>query len=151
MSDLSHAQALVIMAQPKFSEARLVSDERANHANHLLAAGGLEDDTGALIPGLTLQLEIKRPVVVDRCLYELGLFLLEGGVRRRVYQLNVCPPDKRSHQGPAGIIRGPHEHVGDAASAVQDPAVRCGSLGVAFDFFCRRVNLTFNGAFNSPL
>lgn len=151
MSDLPHAQALVVLSTPKFCDAALVWEERVNHSGHLLALGTLEDATGALLPGLTLQLEVKRPIVADRCLYELGLFLLENGVRRRVYQLNVCPPDKRSHNGVAGPLHGPHEHVGHEAAAVADPAVRCGALGVAFDFFCRRVNLSFTGALNAPL
>lgn len=151
MSDVPHAQALAVLAVPKFCDARLVWAERGNHANHLLATAPLEDKTGAILPGLTLQLEVKRPIVVDRCLYELGLFLLENGVRRRVYQLNVCPPDKRSHQAPGLLVHGPHEHAGDVVSAVPDPDVRCGAFGVAFDFFCRRAGLAFGGELNSPL
>lgn len=151
MSDVPHAQALAVLAGPKFCDTQLSWAERVNHSGHLLATAALEDDTGAILPGLTLQLEVKRPIVADRCLYELGLFLLQNGVRRRIYQLNVCPPDKRSHNGAAGTLHGPHEHVGDHTAAVTDPTVRCGALGVAFAVFCRRVNLSFSGALNPPL
>lgn len=151
MSDVSHDQALQLMAMPKLCSASLAWSQRDNHVGLLLASAQPEDETGAILPGLTLQLEIKRPIVVDRCLYELGLFLLEHGVRRRVYQLNVSPANKRSHNGPLGPMYGPHEHVGNRVYPIDDPDVACGRLDVAFDFFCRRINLTFSGILNSPL
>jgi hypothetical protein len=151
MSDVSHHQALLLMAQPKFSDTVLVWGERGNHLGVLLASAQPEDDTGALLPGLTLQLEVKRPIVVDRCLYEFGLFLLDQGVRRRVYQLNVSPADKRSHNSPLGPLYGPHEHVGDQVTSIVDPDIVCGRPEVAFLYYCRRINLSFDGTFNSPL
>jgi hypothetical protein len=151
MSDVSHDHALQLMALPKMCSASLAWSERDNHVGLLLASAQPEDETGAILPGLTLQLEIKRPIVVDRCLYEFGLFMLEHGVRRRVYQLNVCPADKRSHNGPQGPMHGPHEHVGNRVLPVDDPDVACGRPDVAFAYYCRRINLAFSGALNSPL
>lgn len=151
MSDLTKSHALQILAQPKFCAASLLWADRNNHVGLLIATAQPEDDTGAIIPGLTLQLEVKRPIIVDRCQYELGVFLLEQGVRRRVYQLNVTPHDKRSHNGLSGAICGPHEHVGDSVEVVADPNIQCGQLEVAFLSFCRRINLTFTGQLNSPL
>ena len=151
MSDLPKSQALRVLAQPKLCAAKLTWADRSNHIGLLLATAQPEDETGAIIPGLTLQLEVKRPVVVDRCQYEFGMFLLEHGVRRRVYQLNVTPRDKRSHNGVSGPIYGPHEHIGDSVEAVTDPDIQCGQLDVAFQLFCRRTNLTFTGQLNSPL
>lgn len=139
------------MAVPKLCGAALAWTERDNHVGLLLATAQPEDDTGAIFPGMTLQLVIKRPVVVDRCLYELGLFQLEHGVRRRVYQLNVSPTDKRSHNGPGGALYGPHEHVGNQVLPISDPHISCGHLDVAFAFFCQRINLAFSGTLNSPL
>lgn len=151
MSDVNHDQAVELMALPKLCSATLTWSERDNHVGLLLASAQPEDNTGAILPGLTLQLEIKRPIVVDRCLYEFGLFLLEHGVRRRVYQLNVSPADKRSHNGPLGPIYGPHEHVGNRVLPIDDPDVACGRPDVAFAYYCRRISLVFSGAFNSPL
>lgn len=151
MSDLPKSQALQVMASLKFCAESLTWADRSNHIGLLLATAQPEDETGAIIPGLTLQLEVKRPVVVDRCQYEFGMFLLEHGVRRRVYQLNVTPRDKRSHNGVSGAIYGPHEHIGDSVEAVADPDIQCGQLAVAFQLFCRRTNLTFTGQLNSPL
>lgn len=151
MSDLNHDQALQLMALPKLCSASLIWSERDNHVGLMLASAQPEDESGAILPGLTLQLEIKRPIVVDRCLYEFGLFLLEHGVRRRVYQLNVSPADKRSHNGPLGPMYGPHEHVGNRVLPIDDPDVACGRSDVAFAYYCRRINLAFSGALNSPL
>lgn len=151
MSDLTKSHALQILAQPKFCATNLLWADRNNHVGLLIATAQPEDDTSAIIPGLTLQLEVKRPIVVDRCQYEFGMFLLEQGARRRVYQLNVTPRDKRSHNGLSGAICGPHEHVGDSVEVVADPSIQCGQLEVAFQSFCRRINLTFTGQLNSPL
>lgn len=134
MSDVTHDQALQRMALPKLCSASLAWFERDNHVGLLLASAQPEDETGAILPGLTLQFVIKRPIVVDRCLYEFGLFLLEHGVRRRVYQLNVSPADKRSHNGPLGPIYGPHEHVGNQVLPIDDPDVACGRPDVAFAY-----------------
>ena len=151
MSEVEHGQARLVMATPKMCGNALVRSERENHVGLLLATAQPEDDTGAILPGMTLQLVVKRPIVVDRCLYELGLFLLENGVRRRVYQLNVSPADKRSHNSLGGALYGPHEHIGDQVQSVTAPGIVCGRLDVAFAFYCQRINLAFSGTLNSPL
>jgi hypothetical protein len=102
MSDVSHDQALQLMALPKLCSASLAWSERDNHVGLLLASAQPEDETGAILPGLTLQFEIKRPIVVDRCLYEFGLFLLEHGVRRWVYQLECLARRQTLSQRPSG-------------------------------------------------
>lgn len=151
MSDLPKSQSLLVLAQIKFCAANLSWADRSNHMGLLLATAQPEDETGAIIPGLTVQLEIKRPIIVSRCQYELGLFLLDHGMRRRVYQLNVTPRDKRSHNHISGPLYGPHEHIGDSVEAIVDPNIQCGQLDVAFGLFCRKTNLTFTGQLNSPL
>jgi hypothetical protein len=152
-SDLPRAHALVALALPKYCDIDLQWSVRSNQINILQATAQPEDDTGALIPGLTIQLEIKRAIVADRCLYELGLFKFDSGMRRRAYQLNVCPPDKRSHNDRLTglVVYGPHEHVGDGVDAISDPAIQCGALELAFQLFCQRINLSFSGHLNSPL
>lgn len=152
-SDLHHTHALVVLALPKYCDADLQWSVRSNQINILQATAQPEDETGALIPGLTIQLEIKRAIVANRCLYELGLFKFDSGMRRRAYQLNVCPPDKRSHNDrmTGQAVYGPHEHVGDSVTPIADPAIQCGALELAFRLFCQRINLSFSGHLNSPL
>lgn len=151
MSDVSEERAREIMAVTKYCDASLEWAERKNHAGSLMAVSQVEDDTGALIPGLTIQLEMKRPIVVDRCYYDLGLFLLDAGVRRRVYQLNVTPLDKRSHNGVNQVLFGPHEHIGALVVGVTAPGIQCGEIHAAFAFYSQRINLRFTGTLGSPL
>jgi hypothetical protein len=125
--------------------------ERDNHAGYMITTSSLDDDTGATIPGLTLQLEMKKPIVVDRCLYELGMFVLKGGRRYRAFQLHISPPDKRSHNDPSGPLYGAHVHRGGAVYNVDDPRAMCGNIDGAFAIYCESVNLTFTGTLNSPL
>ena len=67
MSDLPRSQALLVLAQIKFCAAHISWADRSNHMGLLLATAQPEDETGAIIPGLTLQLAVKRPVLVNRC------------------------------------------------------------------------------------
>jgi hypothetical protein len=150
-SDLPEDEARHWISLTKVCGANLAWLERPNHAGHLIATAALEDETGATIPGLTLQIEVKKPVMVDRCLYEVGMFALEAGHRRRAYQLNVCPRDKRSHNGATEPIYGPHEHIGTLVVPVSDIRASCGNVQGVFTLFCERINLIFTGNLNSPL
>lgn len=149
--DLPHEAAIALMREPKFSAAPLVWETRTNQNNILMAIFQPEDETGAIIPGLSIQLEVKKAIVVDRCGYEMGLLKLVGKARRRVYQLAVTPPDKRSHNDVLGPIYGPHEHLGDRVIPVTDPRIRCGVLRAAFDRLCQQINLTYTGNGSMPL
>lgn len=111
---------------------------RANHVGHLVGVGELaEAATGITLPGLTLQVEVKAPRDVVRCLFLLTIFQLKGGVRQRAYQLEVAPSNKRTHNGAAGAIYGPHEHLGEDVTAIRHEDVDCdnwmGSLQWFFD------------------
>lgn len=149
--DLPHEAAIALMREPKFSAAPLVWETRTNQNNILMAIFQPEDETGAIIPGLSIQLEVKKAIVVDRCGYEMGLLKLVGKARRRVYQLAVTPPDKRSHNDVLGPIYGPHEHLGDRVIPVTDPRIHCGELQAAFDRLCQQINLTYTGNGSMPL
>ncbi|MCI2809357.1 hypothetical protein [Eoetvoesiella caeni] len=151
INDLPETMASELMRTAKFANLSLSWAERNNHKGLLIASFQVEDETGAYSAGVTVRLEIKKPIVVERCLYEFGLFKLHNGASRRAYQLNVTPFDKVSHNALLGPILGPHEHIGDAVYAVNEKGVQCGNLDVAFNFFCERINLQFTGAFNSPL
>ena len=111
---------------------------RANHVGHLVGVGELaEADTGITIPGLTLQVEVKAPRDVARCLFLFTIFQLKGGVRLRAYQLEVAPSNKRTHNDVAGAVYGPHEHLGEDVTAIRHEDVNCdnwmGSLQWFFD------------------
>ena len=112
---------------------------RPNHAGHLIGVGELaESGTGITIPGFTLQIEVKAPCDVARCLYLFSIMHQQAGDRRRAYQLEVSPAGKRTHNGDDQPIHGPHEHVDDDVFAVSDLAVKCENWpGVLHWFFTR--------------
>ena len=150
MHELSALEAAKVMKVPKSSGAILHWGIKPNQANIQLATLQPEDDTGAYLPGLSIQLEVNLPIVADRCRYELGLFRLEQGIRRRVYQLAVAPMNKQTHHDKFGSLFGPHEHTGSAVTSVRVDGIECGNLQAAFDYFCKQINLTFTGQANLP-
>lgn len=116
-------------------------ERRQNQANFLIGTAQLSDVSGVFIPAVTLEIEVKPPVVVDRGLVLFSLRKRELGKRTRVYQLEVCPADKRSHNGDP-IIYGPHEHfLEEEASAITEKDVSYDDWDSSFRWFLRRVNV----------
>lgn len=138
------------MSVPKFIDSDLKLIARSNHIGHLVAISQPMDEDGAILPGLTVQLEIKSPIIVDRCLFLISLFQLHRGVKLRAYQLEVAPNNKRTHNDKDGPVYGPHEHVGDLVAPCRDPSLTCSALTSAFAFFCQRINLSFSGQIVYP-
>lgn len=147
MNEMEEEKALKIIAEPKFYSKDLEFSERTNHKGIFIATAQPEERDGTIIPGLSINIEYKGAIVVDRCDYEIGLFFLDFKVKhtKRVYQLHVCPEDKRSHRTMEKDFFGPHEHVGRNVYEVRDPRVYCGNIEGAFKFFCERINLNFTG------
>ena len=139
---MSNDEIAALLAQPKGTVEPLEFEDRTNHAGHQSAVAVLTDAEGATLPGLTIQLEVKASATTDRCLYFFSIMLRHGQTRHRIYQLEVCPSNKRSHNGPGLVLYGPHEHVGDLVpTAVQDPDVRCGEWSNGWRWFRGRCNL----------
>lgn len=114
---------------------------RVNHAGHLVGTAELLDGNGITIPGLTVQIEIKSPVVVVSCLYLFSIMQLKGRERRRVYQLEVTPQGKRTHNGPTPLY-GPHEHVGVLEPvSIQHPSVNCDDWDGCMSWFFTRTSI----------
>lgn len=114
---------------------------RGNHAGHLLGVAEMVDASGITMPGLTVQFEIKAPVVAVSCLYLFSIMRLSGRERKPIYQLEVTPKQKRRHNGQIPIY-GPHEHVGKSEPvAVDHPSVNCDSWGGCLRWFFTRVSL----------
>jgi len=134
---ISEEEALHLMAVPKRLPAGLECKPRLNHAGHQALSCQFEDEDGALIPGLTLVIEIKAPIVVDRCLYLFTMLSFQRGARHRAYQLEVAPQTRKTHNSPTETLYGPHEHIGtECVRPVQD--VCCGEFEGAFVFFAQK-------------
>lgn len=114
---------------------------RGNHVGHLVGVAELMDAQGVTMPGYTLQIEIKAPVDTARCLFLFSIMRLHQKKRSRVYQLEIAPRSKRTHNGPVPIY-GPHEHLGDAEpSAITDSGVDCGNWPATLQWFFNRVSV----------
>jgi hypothetical protein len=120
--------------------------QRGNHAGHTLCTAQLIDSDGIIQPGLTVELEMKAPIFSDRCLFLFSLFRLEHGMRRRLYQLDVQPKNKRTHNG-VTTLYGPHEHVGnEEPSLVNNPTVSCDNWDAGWSYFCSRTGIVHTTA-----
>jgi hypothetical protein len=114
---------------------------KENHRGLVLGLAILFDGTGASIPGLTLQLELRTPTIVNDCLFTFSIFQRFGTTRRRIYQLEICPGDKLSHNGEETIY-GPHEHTPDGeVRAVRESGVDCENWSAGLAWFLSRTNI----------
>lgn len=115
---------------------------RSNHRGHVIGVAQVSGDDGVFIPGLTVEIEAKAPLVTDQCLYHFSLRQRSGKLREVVYQLEVCPSSKRSHNG-AIVLYGPHEHVGDSEpTSVHVSDVSCNDWDGCLRWFLARINLS---------
>lgn len=135
-----------LLARPKEAMEAPQWRPRENHAGNVIAVSVLLDADSITMPGFTVQLEARAPVVVDSCLYLFSIMVRTSRGPRRAYQLEVCPHGKRSHNDRAGPIFGPHEHVGvepdDVVHSVSDTALHCGDWYGCWEWFLRRCTLT---------
>lgn len=142
---LEWAQAVneqqAILDQPKAAHRWTGLKARTNHVGHLIGVADLVDAQGITLPGYTLQIEVKAPADTARCLYLFSIMRLLHGKRVRVYQLEVAPRSKRTHNG-AHPLFGPHEHLGDAEpTAVEDARVDCADWNGALQWFFVRTQV----------
>lgn len=102
----------------------------------------LTDEHGVFFPGLTAEIEVKAAIVAAQCLFQFSIRQKKGKLKELVYQLEVAPPSKRTHNGVQALY-GPHEHVGDAEpSSVKHSSVNCDDWDGCLTWFLQRVNVT---------
>lgn len=151
LNDLDPPLAYPIIAIAKHSVQPLLWATKQNQSNILLCSLQPMDVTGSYMSGLSIALEIRKAALVDRCCWEFGLFKLHGRVNARVYQLNVTPADKQSHNGTLGAIYGPHEHHGSEVTPLTRPPLDCAGIEAAFEYFCQKINLQHTGQRHFPI
>lgn len=137
---ITAAEARAIAAVPKKLHGELVLQKRNNHVGHLVASARVEDADGALLPGLLIEVECKAALTLDRCLFLFTLFTQRHGAKLRTYQLEISPPEKRTHTEAGNIIRGTHEHWGNEAIALS--GFGCDDYSRGFAHFCQQISLT---------
>jgi hypothetical protein len=151
MADLPQHEAEPLIARTKYVPGNLNLQPRKNHAGYVSASTRADDDTGATIPGLTIEIELKAPLLVDVCKHIVSIYLLRGGIKWRVYQIEVQPPGKRSHNEPGNAVYGPHEHIGDKVAPYAGTPISCATtLDELFEIFCLKANISFTGKIIQP-
>jgi len=131
------------MAQPKTFVPPIYWQMRPNHAGHkVLVAPLIDASSGITIPGLIMRLEVKSPVVVDACLMQYSLMLQTSHTAPRVYQLEICPAQKRSHMDATQTLYGPHEHIGDQTFGVKHAGIDCSNWAYGLNWFLQRCKIT---------
>ncbi len=135
----------------KYVGSDLHLQPRRNHAGYTSASARPDDMFGATIPGLTVELELKAPSLIDACKNIASIYLSRHGVKYRVYQLEVQPAAKRSHNEPGNTLYGPHQHIGDCALEYDHSKVSCSTpIDDFFRLFCAEANITFTGKIVLP-
>lgn len=115
--------------------------KRTNHVGSIIGSAQLHDDDGRFLVGTTLEIELRAPIITDQCLIYFTIMKLSGRVRSRQYQLEICPREKRSHNGVIPLY-GPHEHIGDdEPTSVEVDGVECGDWDRSLTWFSKRINL----------
>ncbi|QDD65536.1 hypothetical protein EJD96_15900 [Herbaspirillum seropedicae] len=134
------AEALPLIEAQKSISGWAGFQARDNHAGHLIGSAQLIDLNGVYIPGLTLDIEVKQAAVSAQCMFQFSIRYRRGKMREIVYQLEVVPLAKLSHNGPLKIY-GPHEHVGneDEPTPVLQTDVNCGNWNGCIAWFANRV------------
>jgi hypothetical protein len=86
------------------------------------------------------------------CLWDFGLFKFKDGKQLRLYQINVVPEDKASHNTPTGAWYGPHQHFGELRMEKFDAAAPapCASHEAWFKQFLTRGKIQFGGKYEIP-
>lgn len=147
---ISAEQQTKLIRTKKYPATRIEFSQKSNNQNFWVAAVPLDDADGLAIPGLTFQIEYRVALIVDRPKYHFTLFFLDEGKRRRLYQLEVQPHDKKTSHADVPIY-GPHEHF------MEHDVVRKVDLRISvshyrkwLDAFCQRANITIEQELSPP-
>ena len=127
---------------PKLAHNWSGFQKRNNHFGSVIGSAQLSDLDNIFLPGITLEIEAKAPVVTSRCLLLFTIMRRKGvQPRHRIVQLEVCPSDKRSHNG-VTTIYGPHLHIGeDEPTAVEEIGVSCEDWDGSLAWFLCLINV----------
>ena len=150
--ELTEAEIGEVLAMEKFMVSNLVWAEKPNNTNFLHAQSLLANADGVVLQGLSVHLCVRVGRFAPDCLWDFGLFRFKGGKQLRLYQINVAPADKVTHNAREGAWYGPHQHFG--ASRVEkldgNPPAPCVSHEAWFKEFLVRAKIQFGGKYEMP-
>jgi len=139
MRQLTDEEIQAVLAKPKFLANDLEWKSAPTNTAFFQATSPLADDNGVTIPGLSVDLQYRRGMLMDECKYKFTIFLFRGR-RHRLYQIEVVPPDQPSHTENGKKWYGPHQHFGDRAEKI-DEKLGCNDHEEWFKVFLKRANI----------
>lgn len=140
-----------ILARPKILLGDLAWGADPTQSRYQLARFLVADDDGATIPGLTVEFDFRRADVANDCKFSFTLFVQRGTARRRVYQIEVVPPHRKSHNGDSGALYGPHQHLGERALAIDVGPLGCMHHEQWVREFLKQANIGWGGVYHPPI
>lgn len=139
-----------LIERPKLLVGELAWDEDPNQTRYILARFVVADDSGATIPGLSVEFDFRQGMVATDCKFTFTLFSQRGNRRCRVYQIEVIPIERRGHNGDSGGLYGPHQHFGEAAQSIDTDGLGCLDHERWLHEFLRRANIGWGGTYLPP-
>ncbi|WP_421722393.1 hypothetical protein [Alloalcanivorax xenomutans] len=152
MSDLNDQElAKKLVDQKKWLHGNIELTVKQHNKRYHICEFRVEDDEFSTIPKVIISISLRVGFIPEECLYTFSIFWQDGGKKYRAYQLEVCPPKKRSHNGgkKSASCHGPHEHIGNEVKEVRT-GLGCADHHDWFKWFCDRINLTVDGSVCSP-
>lgn len=140
-----------LMTLPKQYRGAVIVAPKETNAYLKVISFRPHGDDDLPIPGVTVEIHWRIGQTADRCKYLFTLFKLRNQKKQRVYQLEVVPRDKRSHNGVPRIY-GPHEHFGEGDQTVYavTNGLTCKDYKDWLSLFCQRINLKLDAELPKP-
>lgn len=141
---------MAVINRPKILLGEMNWQDDPTQSSYLMSQFLVADESGITIPSLTVEFDFRRGIVVHDCKFTFTLFAHRGNQRRRVYQIEVMPKERRSHQRKDVQLYGPHQHFGDDAERLDMDGLGCFNHEEWLHEFCRRASILYGGTYISP-
>jgi hypothetical protein len=138
MSDLSEAEARLLLSHPLRCEGDLAWAPLPGRRGGRILSVGLLDETGIATP-LVVELRCMHAAQASTTRYLFSVLIRERYGQQRVYQLEV----NQAPREPKDAHRRSHEHIGDLR-LIGHARWRRWSYHEVLTHFCARTNITFD-------
>ena len=144
MSDISEAEARLLLSRPLRCEGDLAWAPRADGRNGRILSVGVLEDTG-LATSLVVDLRYMHNAQSATTKYLFTVQMRERYGLQRVYQLEVT----QAPRDPKDVHQKSHEHIGDLR-LIGHARWRRWSYHEVLAYFCAQTNITFDPVPSHP-
>lgn len=144
MSDITEAEARLLLSRPLRCEGDLAWAPRADGREGRRLCVGVLDQTGLATP-LVVELRYMHNAQTATTRYRFSVLIRERYTQQRMYQLEVT----QAPRNPKDAHRLSHEHIGDLR-LIGHARWRGWSYYEVLAYFCARTNITFDPVPSHP-